>query len=131
MHARFLVALCVLAVCVLAAGAQEGHPLTGTWSGDWAPEPGETEHVTLVMRWDGENITGLIDPGPRSLTLGEVRLDVTEWRVRLEASGEDASGQPVEVSAEGQLENLESWHRTLRGTWRQGGREGDFLLTRN
>src|SRR5262245_57024510 len=34
--------------------AQEGHPLTGTWSGDWGPTPTQRNHVTLVMSWDGK-----------------------------------------------------------------------------
>jgi hypothetical protein len=113
------------------AGAQEGHPLTGTWSGDWGESPAQREHLTLVMRWDGERISGVIDPGPRSVAIGAVQLDVADWGVRLQATTTDAEGATVEISAEGRIEELESWNRRLRGTWRQGNREGDFLLTRN
>jgi hypothetical protein len=130
---RIFSALCLLAGLILpgAAQAQEGHPLTGTWSGDWGPNLEEREHLTVVMRWDGENVTGLINPGPRSVVLGTVRLDVTDWTVRLEAGARDDSGRSVPIAAEGRLENLESAHRTLRGTWRQGDRQGGFLLTRD
>lgn len=123
----------VLAFALLGAPgllSQEGHPLTGTWSGDWGPSLNEREHLTLVLRWDGDNITGLINPGLRSVTLDEVSLDVTDWTVRLRATSLDGAGGPVAITAEGRLEDLESPHRTLRGTWRQGDRVGDFVLTR-
>lgn len=123
----------VLLASVLAgfAPAQEGHPLTGTWVGDWGPDLSDREHLTVVLSWDGERISGLINPGPGSVTLEEVGLDVTDWTVRLRARDTSEGGAPIEIAAEGQMENLESWHRTIRGTWRQGGREGDFLLTRD
>ncbi len=115
-----------LAVALSAAG-QEGHPLTGTWSGDWGPSLTERTHVTLVLDFDGEAVTGLMNPGPRSTPLTAVALDVTDWTVRIEAEGPDGES----IMAEGQIENLESYHRTLSGTWRQGAAEGDFTLTRD
>jgi hypothetical protein len=113
------------------AGAQEGHPLTGTWVGDWGPSLTDREHLTVILAWDGERISGLINPGPGSVTLDEVVLDVADWTVRLRARETRETGPPIEISAEGQMENIESWHRTIRGRWRQGDREGDFLLTRD
>lgn len=114
-----------------AARAQEGHPLTGTWSGDWGPSPTERHHITLVLRWDGTTITGLINPGLDGVQIGRVSLDVADWTVRLEAEGKDASGAPVPISAEGRLDDLGSYHRTLSGTWREGRVAGDFKLTRD
>ena len=111
----------------LAAAGQEGHPLTGTWSGDWGTSLSERNHVTLVLDYDGEAVTGLMNPGPRSTPLSAVVLDVTDWTVRIEATGPDGEA----IMAEGRIENLESYHRTLSGTWRQGGTDGDFTLTRD
>ena len=124
---------CLLASVIVAlpALAQEGHPLTGTWSGDWGPSITERNHLTLVMEFDGDEVTGLMNPGPNSIDVDAIALDVTNWTVRIEASGQDDGGNAVSIAAEGQLENLESYHRTLEGTWRQGGVEGDFLLTRD
>jgi hypothetical protein len=116
---------------VVAGGAQEGHPLTGTWSGDWGEGPADREHLTLVMRWDGERVSGVINPGPRSVPIGTVQLDVADWGVRLRATATGAGGVPVEITAEGRIEELESWHRRIVGTWSQDGREGEFLLTRD
>ena len=122
--------LCLsLVLAAISALAQEGHPLTGTWAGDWG-RPGDRMHLTLVMEWDGANITGTINPGPDAVPLSNVSLDVTTWTVRLEAEAKDQSGTPVRIVAEGRIENIGSWHRTLAGSWTQGGVAGDFFLTR-
>jgi hypothetical protein len=114
----------VLAVaCALLAGsvrAQEGHPLTGTWAGDWGPSAQRT-HITLVMNWDGKAVTGLINPGPDAIPLTAVSVDWGTWTVRITAKG---------IAAEGRLEDVGSYHRRLVGTWNQGGAKGDVTLTR-
>jgi hypothetical protein len=111
--------------------AQEGHPLTGTWSGDWGPTPTQRTHLTLVMSWDGKNVSGTLNPGPDAVSLASVFLDVTNWTVRIEADGKDQSGKAVHISAEGKIEDLSSSHRKLSGSWTQGAAKGDFKLTRD
>jgi len=125
--------ICVWAwLGILTPGlAQEGHPLTGTWSGDWGPTATERHHLTLVMNWDGERVTGLLNPGPDGVPLASVLIDVTDWTVRLEAESKGPSGAPEAISAEGRLEDLGSPHRTIAGTWRQGSVTGDFTLVRD
>jgi hypothetical protein len=51
MWKRVLLACMALAVSGLA---QQGHPLTGTWTGDWGPTPTQHNQVTLVLDWDGK-----------------------------------------------------------------------------
>ena len=116
---------------VMTVVAQQGHPLTGTWAGDWGPNPTQRTHLTFVMNWDGQKVSGTINPGPDAIALGNVGLDVTNWAFRLEADAKDRSGNPVHISAEGRLENLGSPHRTIAGSWRQGTVTGDFKLTRD
>jgi len=112
--------------CMAVYGfSQQGHPLTGTWSGDWGATPTQHNQVTLVMNWDGKSVTGLINPGPDSIPIASVILDVTKWTVRIEANGKDR------ITAEGKLEDLGSYHRTIKGTWTQGTAKGDFKLTRD
>jgi hypothetical protein len=111
--------------------AQQGHPLTGTWSGDWGAAGARRTQVTFVMNWDGKKVTGIINPGPDSIPLSNVTLDVTNWNVRLEADSKDAAGKPVHIAAEGKLEDIGSYHRTLKGAWHQGTQNGDFKLTRD
>ena len=130
-EAFFLGGLLVCLAVVVSGFAQEGHPLTGTWSGDWGPSLTERNHINLVMEWDGNEIGGFILVGVVSIPIETVALDVTGWTVRLEANGEDASGNAVEIAAEGQLEDIGSAHRMITGTWRQGAIEGDFMITRD
>ena len=124
MHRRMLLIGCF--VLVTAGLAQQGHPLTGTWSGDWGASPTQRNQVTFVMNWDGKNVTGIINPGPDAIPIASVFVDVTNWTVRIEA---DAKG--AHISAEGRLEDIGSYHRTIKGTWHQGTVTGDFRLTRD
>jgi hypothetical protein len=116
---------------IAALHAQEGHPLTGTWTGDWGAAGADRTHVTVVMNWEGKAITGLLNPGPDQAPLTSVTLDPPTWTVRIEADAKDASGRTGHVSAEGKLEDIASYHRTITGTWTQGTAKGTFKLTRD
>ena len=58
--------LVVALLVALPAFAQFGHPLKGTWSGDWGPTKDKQTHVVIEMNWDGKAITGNINPGPNA-----------------------------------------------------------------
>lgn len=128
----------VKAVClgVLIAGlwiaawsrAQEGHPLTGTWYGEWGPA-GEPNQVTIVLFWNGSEVSGIMDPGPYSAKV-EATLDSTTWTVHLEAVGQDASGGTVTHIADGTMEDVGSRTRAIAGTWRTGDASYEFRITR-
>ena len=67
---------CLVLFSVVASGfsrtplfAQEGHPLVGTWYGDWGSSPQNRHDVTIVMTWDGKSIGGTIDSGTGTVTL--------------------------------------------------------------
>lgn len=124
-------AIGIAALMRSSALAQEGHPLTGSWTGEWGPGVTERNHITVVMDWEGEKISGFVLLGANSIPIVNVALDATKWTVGLEAKGKDASGNAVEIAAEGRLENIGSAHRTISGTWRQGTTKGDFKLTRD
>jgi len=133
MNKRLLLVCCLTGCFIIVASAfgQEGHPLTGTWSGDWGPTAAQRNHVTLVMTWDGKVVKGTINPGPEAIQIASVVLDVTNWTVRIEADAKDQSGKPVHISAEGKIDDLSSAHRKLSGTWMQGTTKGDFRLIRD
>jgi hypothetical protein len=123
----FLICL-TMAVPLLA---QEGHPLTGTWTGDWGTASAPRTHLTLVMSWDGDDkIAGVINPGPDAIPIQNIVINFTNWTVRIEAEAKDAAGKAVRVQAEGKIEDLGSPRRKLAGTWRQGTVMGDFKVTR-
>jgi hypothetical protein len=116
---------------IVSAFAQEGHPLTGTWAGDWGPTATQRNHLTFVLTWDGKNISGTINPGPDAIPIASVFVDWTNWTVRIEADGKDQAGKSVHIAAEGKLEDVSSYHRKITGTWNQGVAKGDFRLTRD
>ena len=115
---------------VATAFAQEGHPLSGTWTGDWGQSATPRNHITFVLNWDGDKVTGVINPGPDSVTMDSVFVDYTRWTVRIDANTKDAGGKPLRIEVEGRLEELGSPRRRLVGTWHQGAITGDFKLTR-
>src|SRR5215470_1056881 len=127
MKKRFQI-LCIAACFAMAASAvaQEGHPLTGTWSGDWGPTVSQRNHLTLVMTWDGKNVSGVLNPGDNAVQIPSIGLDVTNWTIRIEADAKDQAGKAVHVVAEGKLDDIGSYHRKLTGTWTQGTTKGDF-----
>src|SRR3954469_15363259 len=127
MRKRLVPLACIIGCLAIAASvrAQEGHPLSGTWAGDWGSGAQRT-HLTVVMNWDGKNVTGTINPGPDAISIGSVMLDPTRWTVRIEADGKDSAGKPAHISAEGQLDDIGSYHRKIAGTWTQGSTKGDF-----
>jgi hypothetical protein len=132
MHAKKLCwTACLLACAAVIASAQEGHPLVGTWHGSWGPTAKDRHDVTLVLDWDGKNISGLINPGPDSARFPSGSLDPSNWSVHFEADGKDSSGKPVHIVIDGKIENITNVRRTLVGTWTQGSEKGDFKLTRD
>ena len=113
------------------AAAQEGHPLIGTWSGEWSPTPKETTPVLIIMEWKTTTLSGVINPGyPDEAAIRVGTLDSTKWTLHLEADSKDERGNPVKVVIDGKLDNIGSHNRTLTGTWTRGSAKGNFKLTR-
>jgi hypothetical protein len=121
------------AAVLLAAPAlaQFGHPLKGTWSGDWGPTKDNRTHVVLELNWDGKAITGNINPGPKAVPLKKAELNPDTWGVHLEGDGKDASGAAVHYVVDGKLENIGVYARVMSGTWIEGAKKGDFRVVRN
>ena len=43
----------------------------------------------------------------------------------------DQAGNPVHIEADGKIDNLGSYNRSISGTWTQGTTKGDFKVTRD
>jgi len=114
-------ALAVVALAAVAS-AQFGHPLKGSWSGDWGTSAQDRNRVLLDLDWDGEQITGTINPGPNAVPIRRATVNPSDWSVRLEADG---------YLIDGQLDNLGAYARRFSGTWTENGVKGDFVVTRN
>ena len=127
---RSTIALAALLVAAPAL-AQFGHPLKGTWSGDWGTTRDNRTHVVLELNWDGKAITGNINPGPKAVPLKKAELNPETWGVHLEGDGKDGSGAAVHYVIDGKLENIGAYARVMSGTWTEGGKKGDFKVVRN
>jgi len=110
--------------------AQQGHPLAGSWHGEWGP-PGDRSDLTVIMDWDGQRVTGLVNPVTDSAELRNATLDSGSWTVRFEVDVKGSSGELLNCVADGRLEQLGSDRRTLSGTWNCGGLESEFEMTRD
>ena len=132
MRAKALFLTCFLAclVMVVSAFAQEGHPLKGTWLGDWGPSKTDRNQVTILMDWDGKQISGQINPGPGAIPISNATLEPKGWLVHLEADGKDSAGKQVHYVIDGKIENLGLYNRSIVGTWNHDAVKGDFKISR-
>ena len=127
------ITLCVLGYLLGASVlglAQEGHPLKGSWLGEWAGNATHGDNILLILDWDGQNITGMINPGTDNMPLSKASLDPNGWVVKLEADGKDPSGGSVHYVIEGKIENLELPNRSIAGTWQSNKGRGAFTASR-
>ena len=131
--------LCLLACFALIASAspaQEGHPLVGSWHGNWGFSAAERRDMTLIVDYtaDGADITGLLNPGYDQAPLQKMLLTITkptDWTFKFEVDLKDKTGKVTHYVAEGKLDQIGYDQRTLKGTWTTGTTKGDFTLTRD
>jgi hypothetical protein len=115
-----------------AVPAQEGHPVVGTWYGEWGTSPQQRHDVTIIMTWDGKAIGGTINPGPDVASIKAATLDSSTWSLHIEAERPAKGANPaVRYVIDGKLSNLGAYNRTFAGTWTEGAGKGDFKLTRD
>ena len=101
--------------------AQEGHPLKGSWIGEWSGNTDLGEFVLIVMDWNGEEVTGMINPGTDNMAIENVELDPSNWSVEISAGS---------YTIEGVIQSLELPSRSLVGSWSSRGGSGDFEIVR-
>ena len=131
-----LVTVAVLLLCP-SAGAQEGHPLAGTWYGDYGTGA-QRRDLTVIMKWDGRAVTGSINPGPAAKPLTGVVMTITPGKPAAEGRGSAPAVPPgfhvrIEVDGnvfDGTLQNPVAGNRRLSGTWTRGAERGTFQLRR-
>jgi hypothetical protein len=127
----FVIALALTGLAVPApAAAQEGHPLKGSWIGQWGPSQNHADDVLIVLNWDGKAISGTINPGTDNLTIKNASLDPKAWTVHLEADAKDKSGKAITYVLDGKIENLGLPNRSIVGTWKTQTESGSFKVGR-
>lgn len=143
-----LVGLVACLAIAVPALAQFGHPLKGSWSGEWR-ENASTEHrLLLEFSWEGKYgvnpdggvLSGTLNPGPDAAPMRNIKLTPppggvanadAPWELHFEAEVKDANGATVKVVVDGFLENIGAYKRFITGTWQQGNRKGPFRVVAN
>jgi hypothetical protein len=131
---RGLIVVLALSLVAVAGGtrtaAQEGHPLKGSWIGEWGPAKSHSSDLLLVLNWDGKAITGMINPGTDDVMIKNATLNPDGWVFRFEADIKEKSGTTLNYVLEGKIENLAFPNRTISGTWKNQRESGKFKIGR-
>jgi hypothetical protein len=130
-------ALVIAALLGATAAAQEGHPLAGTWYGDYGTGNQRTD-VTVIMKWDGTSLTGSINPGPNTRPIKSVVMNITPGKPAPQGQGSTSGTPPVfsvriDVDGmvfEGAIQNPVAGNRRITGTWTRGSEKGTFQIRR-
>jgi hypothetical protein len=128
--ARAAASLMVALLLMMPVRAQEGHPMSGSWIGDYGPSKDQRTRVVVVMEWNGKELVGSINPGPNAMPFKVARVNPTDWSLHVEADGKDATGKAVTYVFDGTIDDLGTYNRSIVGTWATNGVKGDFSITR-
>ena len=133
MQARAFYILFTFMCAIIAAPvfAQEGHPLVGSWHGNWGTSPTARTDITVIMDWDGKVISGIVNPGFEGMALQGAKLNPKDWTLHFEVDQKDKSGKVTRCLVDGKIDKLGSDRRTLTGTWNCGTAKADFKITRD
>jgi hypothetical protein len=115
---------------VSIAHAQEGHPMSGVWVGDWGLDGAEQKRVVVVLDWIGTELSGTINPGPNAIPIKTATVNPDDWSLHIEADAASSQGQTVRYVIDGKLDDLGTYNRSLAGSWNVGDEKGTFSITR-
>lgn len=120
---------CWLALALPAALAQEGHPLTGSWSGNRSVD-GKNSRILLVVELArDQTLSGYVLEQGKRVPLESVQVDPATWAVNF-ALGASEGGPRYTVQAS--FDDMGSaTSRKLLGSWSDGKASGDFSVQLN
>src|SRR5712671_2402194 len=127
----WLCGVLVILSLVMSVVAQEGHPLTGTWYGDFGMTAAKRNDLTVILNWDGKAVSGIINPGPDTQKVKVATLDSSKWTVHFEVDAKNKAGAMDHFVFDGTLKNIVAGNRTITGTWTCGTTKGDFKIQRD
>ena len=141
MYRRFArgltVALAVVAFIAVVRG-QEGHPMTGTWYGEYGAGAAKKD-LTFVMKWDGNKVSGLSNPGPGATPITSVTLDIIPGKAGNRGLNNPEGTEAVppifnvkivvgDLTLEGRMQNPVGGNRSITGTYTKGTEKGPFQI---
>ena len=136
MKLRTLSVICLLACLAIAVPmiAQQksaaADPLSGTWTGDWGPNAGDRNQVTVDLKLDAAGaVTGKVvsvTPKRDDVLISKGTYTVTGNKVHLEAEAKNPrSGATVKYVIDGTVAGT-----AMTGSWNHAASKGDFKLTK-
>ena len=127
MFARIILLITCLGLAVPAI-SQTGHPAKGSWSGDLNSfTSAETVRIRLLVDAMSGELSGVVNPGRRSVEMTSVVLDAENWGLTIEADLPEGT-----LMLEGNLSNIGSWtDRKYRGSYTLGNTKGTFDISLN
>ena len=136
MRARLVTVVCLLACLAIAIPmvAQQratpaADPLSGTWTGDWGPNAGDRNMVSLDLKLSGTTLTGTVkstQPARADVALTKSTYTASTGAVHMEADAMNPrGGGVVHYVIDGKLAN-----GSMTGSWNHDASKGDFKLTK-
>jgi hypothetical protein len=123
--AAFLAILLLLTACTSAKPAPGKTDPTGKWSGDYGSSPSRRDDVTLELKFENSDLTGVVRAGPRSLPLSRASFMPETGAITMEFDTQSNNGQTVHYIIEGKVDG-----NTMTGSWSHDAQRGDFHVTR-
>jgi hypothetical protein len=127
MRSREIALGCCITLFVTVTSALSQDLLTGTWKGDWGPNPADRNRVTMVLNWDGKTLTGNVTAGEgvaEPVPLQKTGFDPKTGAVHMETESKNPrTGQTVHFIIDGKVEK-----KTMTGGWIHDNHKGDFKL---
>ncbi len=129
----FTTAILMLMLSTAKISAQHGHPLVGSWSGNWTDAQGQSVRLLILLDFSEDQvISGTIIENTARMAIQSAVLDPSDWSLVIKASRRDGEGQSVDYEVLGKIENLGSAReRAIAGTWKRGGESGPFRVVIN
>lgn len=122
----------LLVLSSLPAGAQQGHPLTGSWSGERGVDGRDSRILMVLDLQRDQSLSGYVIENRARIPLTAVTLNPDDWSVNFVVDGQDREGNAISYEVDGTIENLGSWNaREIVGTWTDGRASGAFRVTLN
>ena len=126
----FCLVICFTAAIPMLAQQKAGNdPLTGTWTGDWGPNAGDRNQVSVDLQWDGKALTGVVHSinfQRPDVKLQKSTFDSKTGDVHMEAEAPNPrGGAPVHYIIDGKAAN-----GMMSGSWNHDASKGDFKLAK-
>jgi hypothetical protein len=125
MQSRIHVGAAIVICLVIALSVFAQDPLSGNWKGDWGPNARDRNQVTVVLKYDGKALTGMINPDLEPVRIQKGTFDSKTGAVHLEAMTPGRGGGTYHYVIDGKLDK-----GTITGSWNHETFKGDFKITK-